>query len=267
MSEVRQRSTRSKAGANGTSSAPDAASLAKEEDRSKFTVLEVLRTITLILLLSGLASWFVTHDNALWGLKRPRATHLSYWQAMLVSTPALHGCIDAKTAFQAAPVHLTDAELGAYDGSDPTKPIYLAVNGTIYDVTEGRRFYGPGGSYHQLGGADCSRALVTTCFNSDISPDLRGIEKMYLPKSTPQVDEQYTTEEMAALQEEELKIAKEKAYKALKHWVDFFANHKKYVKVGTVKREKGWETKGEAPVLCQNANNARPFRKPPVKKT
>ncbi|OBT62255.1 hypothetical protein VE03_08068 [Pseudogymnoascus sp. 23342-1-I1] len=250
MAEVRQRSTRSKAEAKDTSSAPTAASLAKEEDRSKITVLEVLRTITLVLLLSGLASWFVTRDNALWGLKRPRATHLSYWQAML-----------------AAPVQFTDADLGQYDGSDPTKPIYLAVNGTIYDVTEGRRFYGPGGSYHQLGGADCSRALVTTCFNSDISPDLRGIEKMYLPKSTPEVDEQYTAEEMAALQEEELKIAKEKAYKALKHWVDFFANHKKYVKVGTVKREKGWETKGEAPELCQNANNARPFRKPPVKKT
>ncbi|KFX93175.1 hypothetical protein V495_03007 [Pseudogymnoascus sp. VKM F-4514 (FW-929)] len=250
MSEVRQRTTRSMAAEKDTSSAPAAASLVKEEDRSKFTVLEVLRTITLILLLSGLASWFVTRDNVAWGLKRPRATHLSYWQSLL-----------------AAPILLTDAELGDYDGSDPTKPIYLAVNGTIYDVTDGRRFYGPGGSYHQLGGADCSRALVTTCFNSDISPDLRGIEKMFLPKSTPQVDAQYTAEEMAALQEEELKIAKEKAYKALKHWVDFFANHKKYVKVGTVKREKGWETKGEAPELCQNANNARPFRKPPVKKT
>lgn len=90
---------------------------------------------------------------------------------------------------------------------------------------------------------------------------------MFLPKSTTQVDEQYTAEEMASLQEEELKIAKEKAYKALKHWVDFFANHKKYVKVGTVKREKGWETKGEAPTLCLTANNSRPFRKPPAKKT
>lgn len=106
---------------------------------------------------------------------------------------------------------------------------------------------------------------MTTCFNSDISPDMRGVEKMFLPKSTPQVDAQYTTEEMAALEKEELEIAKEKAYKALKHWVDFFANHKKYTKVGRVKREKGWETKGETPVLCQNANNARPFRKPPVK--
>lgn len=267
MSEVRQRTTRSKAGERDTASVPAAASLVKEEDRSKFTVLEVLRTITLILLLSGLASWFVTRDNVAWGLKRPRVTYLSYWQSMLVSTPALRVCIDTKNAFKAAPILLTDAELGAYDGSDPTKPIYLAVNGTIYDVTDGRRFYGPGGSYHQLGGADCSRALVTTCFNSDISPDLRGIEKMFLPKSTPEVDAQYTAEEMAALQEEELKIAKEKAYKALKHWVDFFANHKKYVKVGTVKREKGWETKGEAPVLCQNADNSRPFRKPPAKKT
>jgi hypothetical protein len=90
---------------------------------------------------------------------------------------------------------------------------------------------------------------------------------MFLPKSTPQVDEQYTEEELTALKEEELRLAKEKAYKSLKHWVDFFANHPKYVKVGTVKREKGWETKGEAPKLCPNAHNARPFRKPPVKPT
>lgn len=97
MAEVRQRSTRSKAGANDTSSAPAAASLAEEEDRPKFTVLEVLRTITLLLLLSGLASWFVTRDNALWGLERPRATHLSYWQALLVSTPVPNESIYTET--------------------------------------------------------------------------------------------------------------------------------------------------------------------------
>jgi hypothetical protein len=88
MSEVRQRNARSKGGEKDTSSGPSAASLAKEEDRSRITVLEVLRTITLIILLSGLVSWFVTRDNVLWGVKRPRATHLSYWKAMLVSTAA-----------------------------------------------------------------------------------------------------------------------------------------------------------------------------------
>lgn len=143
----------------------------------------------------------------------------------------------------------------------------MAVNGTIYDVSAGSRFYGPKGSYHYFGGADGSRAFVTTCFDSDIKPDMRGVEEMFMPKSTPQVDEQYTAEELMALKEEELIFAKEKAYKSLKHWVDFFENHPKYMKVGKVKREKGWETQGEAPKLCKNANNARPFRKPPVRST
>jgi hypothetical protein len=38
---------------------------------------------------------------------------------------------------QDGPIYLTDAELATYDGSDPTKPIYVAVNGTIFDVTAG----------------------------------------------------------------------------------------------------------------------------------
>ena len=83
---------------------------------------------------------------------------------------------------------LTDGELRAYDGTDPAKPLYLAINGTIYDVPNGRRFYGPGGSYHFFGGADASRAFVTSCFDSDITPDMRGVEEMFMPKSTPEVD-------------------------------------------------------------------------------
>lgn len=39
---------------------------------------------------------------------------------------------------QRGPVLLTDDQLSAYDGSDSSKPIYLALNGTIYDVSAGR---------------------------------------------------------------------------------------------------------------------------------
>lgn len=39
---------------------------------------------------------------------------------------------------------VTLEELAKYDGRDPFMPILLSVRGTIYDVTTGKDFYGPG---------------------------------------------------------------------------------------------------------------------------
>ena len=39
---------------------------------------------------------------------------------------------------------LTTAQLAAFDGSDPSVALYIAVRGVIYDVSPGRSFYGPG---------------------------------------------------------------------------------------------------------------------------
>lgn len=38
----------------------------------------------------------------------------------------------------------TVAELKAYDGNQPDGRVLVAVNGSVYDVTRGKRFYGPG---------------------------------------------------------------------------------------------------------------------------
>jgi len=35
-------------------------------------------------------------------------------------------------------------ELKEFDGSDESKPLYLAVNFKVYDVTKGKAFYGKG---------------------------------------------------------------------------------------------------------------------------
>ena len=35
-------------------------------------------------------------------------------------------------------------ELKEFDGSDENKPLYLAVNYKVYDVTKGKTFYGKG---------------------------------------------------------------------------------------------------------------------------
>lgn len=124
------------------------------------------------------------------------------------------------TISQKGPVEYTDAALRAYDGSDPdpNKPILLAINGSIYDVSAGRRHYGPGGSYHFFSGADASRAFVTQCFDVDINPDMRGVEDMYIPMDNPEVDALYQSGQLKKLKQLERKLAKIEVHKALKHW-------------------------------------------------
>ncbi|XP_032686966.1 membrane-associated progesterone receptor component 1 [Odontomachus brunneus] len=51
-------------------------------------------------------------------------------------------------------------ELTKYDGKGPDGRILVAVNGSVYDVTRGSKFYGPGGPYEAFGGRDASRALA-----------------------------------------------------------------------------------------------------------
>ena len=42
---------------------------------------------------------------------------------------------------------MTNAQLLQYDGSNADGRICVAVNGKIFDVTRGKRFYGPGTLY------------------------------------------------------------------------------------------------------------------------
>lgn len=80
-------------------------------------------------------------------------------------------------------IELTNEQLKAYDGSDPSKPLYLALNRTIYDVSSSPHIYGPGGPYHKLAAKDASRSYVTTCFDpeQDLVPYLGGVEEVFVP--------------------------------------------------------------------------------------
>lgn len=50
--------------------------------------------------------------------------------------------------------------LAQYDGTDPSKPILLALDGLVYDVSVGRdSYYAPGKPYHILAGVDASALL------------------------------------------------------------------------------------------------------------
>ncbi|EYU29197.1 hypothetical protein ABFS83_05G128600 [Erythranthe nasuta] len=73
-------------------------------------------------------------------------------------------------------MELTPQQLKNYDGSDSSKPIYVAIRGRIYDVTTGKSFYGPGGSYCVFSGKDASRALAKMSKEeSDVVPSLDGL--------------------------------------------------------------------------------------------
>lgn len=164
---------------------------------------------------------------------------------------------------QRAPVQLTPAELLTYDGSDPEKPIYLAINGTIYDVSANKRTYGPGGSYSVFAGVDAARGFVTGCFREDRTADLRGIEEMHIPRDDPEVDQHFTAAELEELKQKEREEAAKKVHEQLSHWVNFFARSPKYPMVGTVKREKDWLEKEPVRELCEAAQKGRPKRKVP----
>ncbi|XP_027366001.1 membrane steroid-binding protein 2-like [Abrus precatorius] len=97
---------------------------------------------------------------------------------------------------------ITTEELRAYDGSDIQKPLLMAIKGQIYDVSQSRMFYGPGGPYALFAGKDASRALAKMSFeDKDLTGDISGLGPF----------------ELEALQDWEYKFMS------------------KYVKVGTVK--------------------------------
>nr|GEW47022.1 membrane steroid-binding protein 2-like [Tanacetum cinerariifolium] len=98
---------------------------------------------------------------------------------------------------------ISEEELKAYDGVDASKPLLMAIKGQIYDVTQSRMFYGPGGPYALFAGKDASRALAKMSFEEkDLNGDLTGLGAF----------------ELDALQDWEYKFMS------------------KYVKVGTIKK-------------------------------
>ena len=84
-------------------------------------------------------------------------------------------------------------ELAHYDGSDPRRPLLIAIRGHVYDVTRGRSFYGPGGPYSTFAGKDCTRALAKMSFEpADFTGSLDGLDIEDLEK----LDEWIETFEM-----------------------------------------------------------------------
>ncbi|KAK4575081.1 hypothetical protein LTR86_000933 [Recurvomyces mirabilis] len=210
--------------------------------KSGLSVVDVLRILGGVFLLNCLLSYFITNDSVLWG-----------WRPWFVRPSVVMQYIQG-------PVSLTDTQLLSYDGTDPNKPIYLALNGTIYDVSAGRRIYGPGGSYHVFAGKDAARGFVTGCFGEDATPDLRGAEWTYIPLDVPAPGTVGVTPEQKTYREQEVRKAKKKVKDTLDGWATMFsgAGKKDYFEVGKVRRERDWLEKTPKRGLCAQAEKQRP---------
>ncbi|KAL1957469.1 hypothetical protein VTO42DRAFT_5932 [Malbranchea cinnamomea] len=211
-----------------------------EEDGGRvISVLDIFRLIFLLIVASCALSYFVTGESFIWGYKRPWFT----------KAPELK-------AYLRGPLRLTPSQLARYDGSDPNLPIYVAINGTIYDVSRSPHMYGPGGGYSFFAGRDATRAFVTGCFREDLTDDLRGVEEMFVPIE----DEEGHEDVPEAQRQRELEEAREKVRKTVEKWERFYAQNEKYFEVGKVVKEDSQEQKGPVRPLCEAAKKQRPKR-------
>jgi len=67
------------------------------------------------------------------------------------------------------------SELAKADGEHSSK-IYVAIKGTVFDVTRNAASYGPGQGYHIFAGKDASRALAKSSLNpADALPEYEDL--------------------------------------------------------------------------------------------
>jgi predicted heme/steroid binding protein len=235
----------------------------KTKSESNLNVVDILRGIVGLLVLSAAMSWFITGDSVIWNWRQV-PTVIGAAKRWFVRTLfiALLAFLHLLTLYQGGPISLTDAQLALYNGTDPRLPIYVGLNGSIYDVSASAHTYGPGGSYSFFAGRDAARGFITGCFQEDMTPDLRGVEEMYMPIDTPEKDKALTKKELKLRRERELRVAKKRVAEGIQHWVEVFKGEtgRPYFYAGTIKREKGWLEKLPKRELCQAAVEARPNR-------
>ncbi|PRT55313.1 Membrane-associated progesterone-binding protein 4 [Wickerhamiella sorbophila] len=114
--------------------------------------------------------------------------------------------------------NFTEEELSRYNGHDTNLPIFLAIDGLVYDVTSKPETYGKLGGYNIFAGRDAARAFGTGCFQTDLTHDLRNLDPDTL--------------------------------RAIRGWQKFFENHSKYWFIGYVNHP---PLTGPPPPPCKGA--------------
>lgn len=87
------------------------------------------------------------------------------------------------------PRNFTTKQLRFFDGTkDPStgndKPVYLSVNGHVFDVSTGRDFYGPGGPYEKFAGRECGVALAKMSFDEEHLDSVDGCASLNFGEKT-----------------------------------------------------------------------------------
>jgi predicted heme/steroid binding protein len=227
--------------ANGSATKPNNVSTRVELEDSSFHIispLDILRIFVTLLAASIALSYYLT-DTFTWGyqpnLRRLRQQYLK------------------------GEVILTPAELALHNGTDPSLPIYIAINNTVFDVSAGRHTYGPGGSYSVFGGKHATRAFVTGCFAEDATNDMRGVEIMYIPVEDD-AEEDLSSGHKKTRAEKDRREAKKKVLKEVEKWDKFYRDSKKYFVIGRLVGEEQESFTGPSPSLCAQADKGRPKR-------
>lgn len=132
----------------------------QQEDSVKFGIIDVLQIIGGLIFLNAFLSWWFTSTST-WGYKG-KWVDPGYLKLRVTNNY----------------VNLTIDELSLYNGSDSKLPVYIGINGKVYDVSRSRGTYGPKGTYGFFSGKDAARAFVTGCFSKEdeFTYDLRGLD-------------------------------------------------------------------------------------------
>lgn len=81
------------------------------------------------------------------------------------------------------PRNFTSLQLVHFNGepdekTGEDKPVYLSINGKVFDVSAGRNFYGPEGPYAAFAGRECGVALAKMSFDAEHLNDLSGCKDL-----------------------------------------------------------------------------------------
>ncbi|KAL4790639.1 cytochrome b5-like heme/steroid binding domain-containing protein [Aspergillus venezuelensis] len=83
---------------------------------------------------------------------------------------------------------ITYEELAKCDGTDPSRPTYVAIKGIVFDVSRNSA-YGPEGQYKVFAGKDASRALACSSLKpEECRPEWYDLEE----KDKKVLDEWFT---------------------------------------------------------------------------